>query len=551
MQYAKTDHILISADETHHLVDNIPLYEQRFLKVLKFHSPGLAPVLSQQGAYHIDLKGKANYEKRFVSTFGFYDNLAAVEDEMGWYHIHPDGTPAYTQRYSWCGNFQHKVCVVKNMQQEYFHIDSHGHSLYESKYQYAGDFRDDYAVVCRADGLSTHVDIRGRYLHNQWFEDLDVFHKGFARAKDKQGWVHINKFGVPLYSQRYAQIEPFYNGIARVETQRGGIVLINEQGLQVGIIRVEKWSIGDELSGKLVNFWSSQAIYVAVKLKVLQNLPSESVEISQKLNISADFVERLLRGLWEIGLVKKVSNLWSLNDAGSLLIDQFYGSAAVMWHDVNKLAWENLPTLLLERENIRHPSLKEACMNTDLLNTYHKALDGYAIKDFEKILHRVNWEAHNKIITCERTGLNLLKLLLSQYNHLKGIAVGHENNLFCVENLLDSLTMKVCDITKNWEEKADAVCLPRCLHYWPDDDAIMILKEAKKSLLFGGKIYIWEMLLEEDSPAGSLLDLNMLAETGGRLRSKIQWEKMFEKVGLKIARLENQLPYLTLIVLEQ
>lgn len=551
MQYAKTDHILISVDETHHLVGDLPLYEKRFLKVLKYHQPGLAPVVCQQGAYHIDINGNPNYKKRFIKTFGFYQNLAAVEDETGWYHIHPDGTPAYSHRYLWCGNFQHDYCVVKNKQQEYFHINTDGKAIYDNKYLYVGDFRDDYAVVCRVDGLSTHIDKTGRFVHDQWFEDLDVFHKGFARAKDKQGWVHIDKLGKPIYTQRYAQIEPFYNGIARVETQRAGILLIDEQGFQVGMIRQERWSAGDELSGKLVNFWTSQTIYTAIKLEVLECLPAETIDISKKIDISEDYVERLLNGLWEIGLINKASGLWCLNDSGKLLVDEFYSSAAMMWHDVNKLAWENLPQIIQDKKNTRHPSLKEACVDSDLLSTYHMALDGYAKKDFQKILQNIDWEKHSNVIACERTGLNLLKMLLNQNIHMKAVALGHEKNIFCPENTFTNLIIKTCDITKNWEEKADAICLPRCLHYWPDDDAIRILTEAKKALLPGGKIYIWEMVLDETSPCGSLLDLNMLAETGGRLRSKTHWKKLIERVELKLTQLENQLPYLTLIVLEQ
>ena len=118
MQYAKTKQIVVSQDETHHLVDDIPVYQERFLKVLKFHEPGLAPVISLMGAYHIDLTGRPSYPQRFLNVFGFYQGLAAVEDATGCYHIHPDGTPAYIQRYRWCGNFQNnhnKAGILKGV----------------------------------------------------------------------------------------------------------------------------------------------------------------------------------------------------------------------------------------------------------------------------------------------------------------------------------------------------------------------------------------------------------------------------------------------------
>ena len=66
-------------------------------------------------------------------------------------------------------------------------------------------------------GAHTHVDMNGVLLHGKWFRDLDVFHKGYARAADVQGWYHVDMAGQPLYCRRFKAVEPFYNGQARVE----------------------------------------------------------------------------------------------------------------------------------------------------------------------------------------------------------------------------------------------------------------------------------------------------------------------------------------------
>ena len=56
--------------ETHHLRDKNPLY-QTVLKVLKYHNPGLAPVIDEKGAYHINLQGLPAYPFVFKRTLGF------------------------------------------------------------------------------------------------------------------------------------------------------------------------------------------------------------------------------------------------------------------------------------------------------------------------------------------------------------------------------------------------------------------------------------------------------------------------------------------------
>lgn len=227
----------VSADTTHHIINGRPLYEGRFLEVLKFHAPGLAPALSEDGATHIDLSGRPVYSQRFTRTFGFYQDRSAVESAGGWFHILPNGEAAYDDRHHWCGNFQGGWCPVRTADGRYRHISPDGRPLSDGRWAYAGDFRDGVAVVQGADGLSSHINEQGVLVHAQWFVDLDVFHKGFARARDELGWMHINSAGLPIYTRRFASVEPFYNGQARVELEDGTLEVVDERGLQRARLR--------------------------------------------------------------------------------------------------------------------------------------------------------------------------------------------------------------------------------------------------------------------------------------------------------------------------
>ncbi len=87
------------------------------------------------------------------------------------------------------------------------------------------------------DGLYTHINTDGKLLHGRTFVDLDIFHKGYARARDAQGWHHIDCEGRPLYLRRFAEAEPFYNGLARVEDESGDLLIIDELGDTKFILR--------------------------------------------------------------------------------------------------------------------------------------------------------------------------------------------------------------------------------------------------------------------------------------------------------------------------
>ena len=128
----------ISADSTHHVYDDRPAYAARFLEVLKFHAPGLAPVLDDSGAYHITPDGLPAYESRHVRTFGFYEGRAAVHSANGWFHVLPGGNRLYPERYSWCGNFQEGRCPVRLHDGSYLHITDNGTPAYSERHRRIG-----------------------------------------------------------------------------------------------------------------------------------------------------------------------------------------------------------------------------------------------------------------------------------------------------------------------------------------------------------------------------------------------------------------------------
>ena len=161
--------------------------------------------------------------------------MAAVTDFSGnCYHIDIHGNRVYDETYAFCGNFQEEKCVVRDYANNYYHINTTGKRLYSENYRYAGDFKDGYACVKLSDdGFFIHIDGGGLPLNGKKFLDLGVFHKGFATAKDKNGWFHIDFQGNALYSERYLITEPFYNGFALVTDYDNNKLIINEKGEKV------------------------------------------------------------------------------------------------------------------------------------------------------------------------------------------------------------------------------------------------------------------------------------------------------------------------------
>lgn len=222
--------IKISHDSKSFSYDGKILFNRDFLDVLKFHAPGLAAVQDHSGWYHIDAYGNQLYAERFNRTFGYYCNRAGAVQGSNHFHLNEKGIRAYSNNFSWTGNFQEDLCPVRNIQNEYFHIDLNGERIYSDNFVYVGDYKDGIACVKTMNGKFRHIDNHGNFINEKEFADLGIFHKNFATAKDQNGWYHIDKSGKELYTKRYSVVEPFYNGYALVEGFDNQKRIIDEEG---------------------------------------------------------------------------------------------------------------------------------------------------------------------------------------------------------------------------------------------------------------------------------------------------------------------------------
>jgi hypothetical protein len=533
--------LTIAPDGTHHLTRaGEPAYRQRFDEVLKFHAPGLAAVRRSGLAWHILPDGSAAYERRFARTFGFYEGLAAVTATDGWHHVTPDGRDAYSARYAWCGNYQSDRCTVREPSGHYLHLGPDGQPAYACRWRYAGDYRDGVAVVQAEDGRSTHVDLAGQPTHARWFLDLDVFHKGFARARDDAGWTHVDEKGRPAYSRRFAAVEPFYNGQARVERFDGALEVIDESGEPVLQLRPPRRSELAALSADLVGFWRTQTIAAAVRLGVVEALPASEDELAERCDLSVVAVERLLRGLAELHLVTRHGGTWELTPRGLLLRAAHpltFADAALEYAGPFSRMWEALPDALRAGSEWRGPDVfGQVARDEGRRRGHHRMLRSYARHDYPEVAIALALRGNERVIDAGGGLGSLAQSVLLTYpstrvtvlDRPEVVEQGRE------EATASGLDWHAADLFEPWGLTADVVLLARVLHDWEDDAALRILSHAHAALAPRGRLFVIEMLLDEGSAAGALCDLHLLVVTGGRERTLQHLERLFHATGFRL-----------------
>ena len=538
---------MLAPGGTHHLKgDGQALYRTRFHEVLKFHAPGLAPVCDASGAYHITPDGQPAYAQRHLRTFGFYEGRAAVHSQCGWFHVLPNGMPLYPKRYAWCGNFQEGRCPVRGGDGRYSHIAANGATVYGERYRYAGDFKDGFAVVQRDDGKHTHIDASGDLLHHRWFLDLDVFHKNHARARDEQGWHHVDLSGGPAYGARFRAVEPFYNGQSRVERFDGSLCIIDESGETLIELRKHLRSSVEDLSSDMVGMWKTQTIRAAVELGVFESLPASAEEVESRLQLAASAGPRLMRALIELGLVRRdKDSVYHLTKKGSYLRRDHPLSltyAATLWGGETYEAWsgaaESLRTGQSSFKKLFGAKFFDWLQDKPVnLETCHTAFSSYAKHDYASLAKSVDFGVHDNILDAGGGTGELTFALLRAFPDLTATVM---DRLEVIDGTRapDDVTGRCrfigCDFFQKWPVGSDAVVLARVLHDWPDDDVVRILHRAREAMPKGGALYVVEMVLDHYSGKGGLLDLNMLVMTEGAERTELQYRELLTQGGFDL-----------------
>ncbi len=528
----------VSVDASHHLIGEKPLYRQRFDEVLSFHEPGLAAVRADGRAWHIDERGEAAYSHRYARTFGFYDGLAAVCDgePREWVYINRAGEPVGELRFAWCGNFQGGYAVVRDLKGRYFHIDGALNPLYSERWRYAGDFRHGIAVVQGDDGRSTHIDRRGALVHGRCFADLDVFHKGFARARDDSGWFHIDLAGAPLYRRRFAAIEPFYNGQARVLRDDGGLEIIDEQGFLQLEIRPAQRDLFADLSRLLVGSWSTYTIAVAVHVGIIEALPGRSEEVAGRAAIPTAKALRLLRALGELGIVERRGDCWYLTALGGPLRRDHAESlaeAALEYAGPLGDCWRKLGEALRVERWSPPDVFAEVAKAEGRIVSHHRMLASYAAHDYPALVDALPIRKSTRMIDAGGGSGTLAFAILQRHRGAQVTVLERPEVAALVRCELapGRLQAVAGDLRQTWSIRGNLVLFSRVLHDWSDDIALVILRQARAALDPGGSVAIIEMLLEEENFRGGLCDLHVLCVTGGRERTFADYAKLLQQAG--------------------
>jgi len=457
-----------------------------------------------------------------------------------WRHIQPDGQPAYERTWAWAGNFQGGRAAVRcdgaGSPPRYAHILPDGALLSEATYAYAGDFREGYAVVRDADdGLCDHIDARGARMGRPGpLFDLDVFHKGFARARDAGGWFFIHartgRDAMARPGARYAQLEPLYNGVAAAQRHDGARVLLRDEDAQCAAeeTQLQPGESTAEHAAALhetcVAYWAPLAVRMGL-----------DAGLAQAEGGNAHNASPLVQSWQQLGLLDAHG---ALTPRGLLLLpeepERVARDRADFWLRDMLPLW--LDAALLPRGDDR-AAQSRLCVDPEHLFSQprvQRVLDSYARDDWAGLAAELPLRALaiGARVVDVGGGLGALaRAVKAQRPDLDVVLadlppVAQQAAEVCAAAGVRCVGVNLLQQGKECLPPASLDIMSRVLHDWPDEQAAAMLRAVRRAAPPGATLCV----LERDAPAG-LLSLHMSIVHGSRERSADEWRPLFARGG--------------------
>ncbi len=313
--------------------------------------------------------------------------------------------------------------------------------------------------------------------------------------------------------------------------------------------------------------WLSRAIHVFVSLDIpdlLSDGPKGSEELAQATGTRTQPLYRVLRALAAEGILAgDEQQRFSLTPLGATLRRNQAGSlhdwALLMLGKVHQDAWSDVMHSIRTGESAfehryRMDLWQYRAAQPEYANLFDAAMAGFTRTYIENLLKSYSFSELKRIVDVGGGNGSLLIGILQANPEAQGVVydlpdVAQRAKQRIEEAGLQSRCVFTCgDALAEVPVGGDAYILSRVLHDWDDERACRILGNCRTVLTPHRRVLVIERAVPESLPGATsvrddllsdihMTDLNMLVMTTGRERTLLEYERLFQKAGLALARL--------------
>jgi hypothetical protein len=264
---------------------------------------------------------------------------------------------------------------------------------------------------------------------------------------------------------------------------------------------------------------------------------------------------RLLRALASFGVVaESAPERFVLTPFGKPLRKDAPNSewaAIVFWADLLADSWSYLTECIRTGENAARIMEREGGVSRFVKDPDARAIFGAVMgtapaEDYMPIIRAWDFSNCRTVADLGGGGGALVAAALEAFPHLEGMLVDRPESIdrarprFESEGLAGRCRLLAADLCASVPAGAEVYMMKHVLHGYEDGRAIEILRHCGSVLPAEGRLLVIEFVLPDlvdraDSELEIRLmsDLNMLAVTGGKERSAVEWKKLLSSADLE------------------
>lgn len=319
----------------------------------------------------------------------------------------------------------------------------------------------------------------------------------------------------------------------------------------------------DAMLRLIAGFRASRVIQVAARLHLadaLRDGPKDVQALAEATSTHAPSLERLLHALASLGVVAQDRDgRCSLTALGATLDGDAQGSLRA-WAEFalggeHYAAWGEL------EHSVRHGDVAfDHLFGTDVWDyrrrhpqrgeLFNQAMAALTHGFDPALVASAAFADVRSIVDVGGGDGSLLVALLRQHPAMRGVlfdlpqVVGDAHARIDAAGLAARCTVVAGDAFDSVPGGVDAYVLCQVVHDWSDERACVILRNCRRAIAPGGKLFVIERLLPEcfdASPAprsAAMADLTMMVMTGGRERTIEGFRSLLASAGFGVTRVE-------------
>jgi SAM-dependent methyltransferase len=304
-------------------------------------------------------------------------------------------------------------------------------------------------------------------------------------------------------------------------------------------------------------YWVSQAIYVAAKLGIadlLRDRPQSCAALAASTGSDAPSLFRLMRALSSVGIFCHLGGgRFALSQLAERLQTDVHGSLRAMVITIGEIHYQACGNLLHSVQTgspafdaVFGASLFDYLQrNVDAADAFNKAMTNVSSMLAYAVVMAYDFAGISSIVDIGGGQGKLLEKILQFTPDITGTVFDTASTIERAQQSLGShawsrrCSYVIGDFFTTVPQGADAYLLCGVIHDWDDRRAIRILRNCHRAMAKKGRLLIVDMVVP-DTEARSfskLLDLNMLAMTGGRERTKDEFHALLDAADYKLTRM--------------